>query len=246
MRAITSFPATGRPPSPLRFDQLGDDVADGHALGAGGEGERHAMLQDRLGERVDVIDRRREATLVEGAGAGAERQCLAGARAWTPGDIAAHFVNDALGVLDGRRRLTHDSEPGIRICDDIARPGNERVRIQIVDDPLHLDMSRLADDEHVITLAMKRLGGVVGARHERARRIEDRLSGRGKSGSLALADAVRGVRTLTRDELSAPPATVSAIAAKFLEGVSAQGLVVLDLGQVLMDPNIVVNDGDSE
>ena len=31
--------------------QFGDHVADGHAVGAGGEAERHAVLQHRLGER---------------------------------------------------------------------------------------------------------------------------------------------------------------------------------------------------
>ncbi len=62
-------------------------VAHRHALGAGGEGQRHAVLQHRLGQRLDVVDRRRQAAVVERAGAGAERQRLAGARAGTPGDM---------------------------------------------------------------------------------------------------------------------------------------------------------------
>jgi purine-binding chemotaxis protein CheW len=61
-----------------------------------------------------------------------------------------------------------------------------------------------------------------------------------------LADVVTGVRRLPRAALSPPPTTVSAIAAEYLEGVSEERLVVLDLERILNDPRIVVNDGDIE
>jgi purine-binding chemotaxis protein CheW len=61
-----------------------------------------------------------------------------------------------------------------------------------------------------------------------------------------LADVVLGVRELSRAALSPPLPTLSAIAMEYLEGVSADRLVVLDLARVLSDPKIVVNDGDNE
>jgi purine-binding chemotaxis protein CheW len=61
-----------------------------------------------------------------------------------------------------------------------------------------------------------------------------------------LADAVIGVRGLPRAALSPPPPTLSAIAAEYLEGVTAESLVVLDLHRLLSDPRIVVNDGENE
>src|SRR6266511_2248279 len=44
-----------------------DDAFHGLAVGARGEGERHAVLEDRLGHRHDVVDRRREPPVDEGA-----------------------------------------------------------------------------------------------------------------------------------------------------------------------------------
>jgi purine-binding chemotaxis protein CheW len=61
-----------------------------------------------------------------------------------------------------------------------------------------------------------------------------------------LADTVTGVRTLPRAALSPPPPTLSAIAAEYLEGVSEDRLVVLDLASLMSDPGIVVNDGEKE
>jgi purine-binding chemotaxis protein CheW len=61
-----------------------------------------------------------------------------------------------------------------------------------------------------------------------------------------LADVVIAVRHLPRDAIAPPPATVSAIAAEFLMGVSEQRLVVLAIDRILADPRIVVNDGDNE
>ena len=71
-------------PSKVGLDEAGDDIADSKAIGAGGECQRHAVLQDGFGERSDVIDRRGEAAIVKGAGTGAERERLAGARAGAP------------------------------------------------------------------------------------------------------------------------------------------------------------------
>lgn len=59
-----------------------------------------------------------------------------------------------------------------------------------------------------------------------------------------LADVVDGVRSLPPAELSPPLPTLSAIAAEYLKGVSAERLVVLDLERLLSDPKIVVNDGE--
>ncbi len=61
-----------------------------------------------------------------------------------------------------------------------------------------------------------------------------------------LADVVTGVRCLPRAAIAPPPTTVSAIAADYLEGVSEERLVVLNLDRILNDPRIVVNDGDIE
>jgi purine-binding chemotaxis protein CheW len=60
-----------------------------------------------------------------------------------------------------------------------------------------------------------------------------------------LADVVVGVRSLPLSALSPLP-TLSAIAADFLKGISEDRLVVLDLGRLLSDPRIVVNDGENE
>lgn len=61
-----------------------------------------------------------------------------------------------------------------------------------------------------------------------------------------LADVVVGVRALAAAGLSPPLPTLSAIAAEYLKGISEERLVVLDLGRLLSDPRIVVNDGDNE
>jgi purine-binding chemotaxis protein CheW len=61
-----------------------------------------------------------------------------------------------------------------------------------------------------------------------------------------LADVVTGVRRLAREQLTPPLPTLSAIATQYLEGVTADRLVVLDLARILSDPAIVVNDGENE
>ena len=61
-----------------------------------------------------------------------------------------------------------------------------------------------------------------------------------------LADVVTGVRNLPREALSPPLPTLSAIASEYLKGLTAEGLVVLDIERLLSDPRIVVNDGENE
>lgn len=61
-----------------------------------------------------------------------------------------------------------------------------------------------------------------------------------------LADVVVGVRDLPRQALSPALATMSAVATAYLKGVSEESLVVLDLDRLLLDPRIVVNDGENE
>ncbi len=63
------------------------------------------MLEDRLGEREDVVDRRRIAAVEQRAGAHREHQRLAGARARAPGDQLAGLA----GVRAGTGRA-HERE----------------------------------------------------------------------------------------------------------------------------------------
>src|SRR3569833_2982467 len=67
--------------------QSGDDVAHRHALGTGGEGQGHAVLENGLGECVDIVERGCQTAVVERTSAGAEHHRLAGARAGAPGDM---------------------------------------------------------------------------------------------------------------------------------------------------------------
>src|SRR6266511_2321669 len=83
-----------------------DDAFHGLAVGARGEGERHAVLEDRLGHRHDVVDRRREPPVDEGAGARDQHQRLARARTWTPGDQLAEFAGFGPGA--GRAHEVED------------------------------------------------------------------------------------------------------------------------------------------
>src|SRR5712671_8066109 len=56
------------------------------AVGARREGQRHAVLEDRLGQCGDVVDRGRVTALEQCAGANREHERLAGARTRPPGD----------------------------------------------------------------------------------------------------------------------------------------------------------------
>ena len=65
---------------------------------------RHAMAQDRPGECHDIVDRRRQPALDDGAGAGGQHEGLAGARAGTPRDPLAHDLE--VGLSPGRPART--------------------------------------------------------------------------------------------------------------------------------------------
>ena len=54
------------------------------------------------------------------------------------------------------------AKPGVRIGADIAGGRDDRVAVQILDDALHFDMARLADNEDVIAVGLQLLGGLVG------------------------------------------------------------------------------------
>src|SRR5262252_10214428 len=71
--------------------ELADDAFHALAVGARGEGQRHAVLEDRLGHGHDVVDRRRQPPVDEGAGARHQHERLARARARTPGDQLAEL-----------------------------------------------------------------------------------------------------------------------------------------------------------
>src|SRR6516165_806825 len=75
------------------------------AVGAGGKGERHAMLEYRLGHIDDVVDRRRQATIDERARTRREHECLARTRTRPPGDQLA----DVPGLGTGPR-CAHKTE----------------------------------------------------------------------------------------------------------------------------------------
>src|SRR6218665_2723520 len=45
-------------------DEACNDVTNRHALGAGAEGQRHAVLEDGFGERQNVVDGGREAAFI--------------------------------------------------------------------------------------------------------------------------------------------------------------------------------------
>ena len=81
-----------------------DDAGEILAFGAGREVQRHAVFQDRLGKRDDVVDRRREPAVDQGLGANGQHQGLAGARARTPSD---ETVGVAIGACAGSCR-THE------------------------------------------------------------------------------------------------------------------------------------------
>ncbi len=75
-------PAPRRPfDHPMRAFELADDVADGLAVGARGEGQRHAVLEHRLGER----DARRRSTARAGRRAARGRAPPASAPGWRAG-----------------------------------------------------------------------------------------------------------------------------------------------------------------
>ena len=57
-----------------------------------------------------------------------------------------------------------------------------------------------------------------------------------------LADTVEGVRSLDRQWIQAPPATLGGIAAEYIKGVTAERLVILDAQAILGSPHLVIED----
>jgi purine-binding chemotaxis protein CheW len=53
---------------------------------------------------------------------------------------------------------------------------------------------------------------------------------------------VASVRAIPAGSVHAPLPTLSGIRADFLKGVTAERLVVLDLGRILADPKIIVHE----
>jgi purine-binding chemotaxis protein CheW len=70
---------------------------------------------------------------------------------------------------------------------------------------------------------------------------------RGNDAELGLlADAVVGLRTVPAESLQPSLPTLTGIRADYLRGVMAAGLVVLDVGRILADPRILVNEEVSD
>lgn len=57
-----------------------------------------------------------------------------------------------------------------------------------------------------------------------------------------LADVSVGVRSIPIDSLQPPMPTLSGIGADYLKGVTAERLVVLDMGRILSDPSLIVHE----
>ncbi len=61
-----------------------------------------------------------------------------------------------------------------------------------------------------------------------------------------LADIDVDMRSIPTDSVRPPMSTLSGIAAEYLKGVTAERLVVLDMGRILADPRIIVHqDADN-
>src|SRR5712691_4625266 len=57
-----------------------------------------------------------------------------------------------------------------------------------------------------------------------------------------LADVIVGVRSIPVDSLQPSLPTLTGIRSDYLKGVTAEHLVVLDVGRLLADPNIIVHE----
>lgn len=67
------------------------------------------------------------------------------------------------------------------------------------------------------------------------------IEGRGLALGL-LADAIVGVGSVPGDSLQTSSPVLEGIMSDYLKGVTAESLVVLDVGRILSDPRIVVHD----
>jgi purine-binding chemotaxis protein CheW len=61
-----------------------------------------------------------------------------------------------------------------------------------------------------------------------------------------LADVILGTRTVPLDAVHAPPSTVTGIGAKYLRGVTGEGLIILDADKILGDETIIVHQDADE
>jgi purine-binding chemotaxis protein CheW len=57
-----------------------------------------------------------------------------------------------------------------------------------------------------------------------------------------LADIGVGMMTIAVDSILAPMPTLTGVGANYIKGVTAERLVVLDVGRILADPGIVVHE----
>jgi len=57
-----------------------------------------------------------------------------------------------------------------------------------------------------------------------------------------LADVILGVRTISLQDVQAPLPTLTGIREEYLRGVTSERLVVLDVGRILSDKNIVIHE----
>ena len=55
-----------------------------------------------------------------------------------------------------------------------------------------------------------------------------------------LADVILGARPIPLKAIQTPPDAVSGIGAKYLKGVTGEGVIILDAGKILDDKNIIV------
>ena len=91
-RLLADAAVSERLPAPsAQRERLGDEAGDRRPetvspSARAAIGQRHAMLEHRLGERGDVVARGREAAVDQRAGAAGEHERLRGARARPPGD----------------------------------------------------------------------------------------------------------------------------------------------------------------
>ncbi len=57
-----------------------------------------------------------------------------------------------------------------------------------------------------------------------------------------LADVLLGVRSIPLDQVNPPPSTFTGLSAKYLRGVTAERLIVLDVDHILSDESLTVHE----
>ena len=81
-----------------------DDILDADAFGLGAVIQQDAVAQDRIGQRLDVLDRDVRAALQQRARLGAQHEELAGPRAGAPADPVVDEVRRRRPGAAARRR----------------------------------------------------------------------------------------------------------------------------------------------